>query len=67
MRVEDKDAALADPEVQAAKSDAEALLGERGRVLLRKSGTEPVIRVMCEADDRELCEKVVDMIAEKIK
>ena len=67
VRVEDKDAALADPEVQAAKADAEALLGERGRVLLRKSGTEPVIRVMCEADDRELCEKVVDMIAEKIK
>ncbi len=67
IRVADKDAALNNPEVLKAKADAEALLADRGRLLIRKSGTEPVIRVMCEAESKELCEKVVSMIAEKIK
>ncbi len=39
------------PEVQAAVADVEARLGDRGRVLLRPSGTEPLVRVMVEGDD----------------
>lgn len=67
IKVRDKDAVLADPEVKKAKADAEVLLAENGRLLLRKSGTEPVIRIMCEAKDKALCEIVIDRIAEKIK
>ena len=60
--VDDKDAALADAAVAAAEKKAAADLGERGRVLLRKSGTEPVLRVMAEAPTHEECERQVDAI-----
>lgn len=60
--VTDKDGALADPAVQAAVSAVEAELADNGRVLLRKSGTEPVLRVMAEADTHERCEQSVDRI-----
>ena len=62
VRVTDKDGTMADPDVIAAVENATELLGENGRVLLRKSGTEPVLRVMAEAASNELCEKMVDMI-----
>ena len=62
VKVDLKDETLADPAVQAAVEAAAARLGENGRVLLRKSGTEPVLRVMAEAGTPEECEENVDAI-----
>ena len=62
VKVDDKDGTMKDPVVQAAVIQAEAELGDTGRVLLRKSGTEPVLRVMSEALKAEDCEKQVDAI-----
>ena len=62
VRVDDKDATLNDPAVQKAVEDCTASLGESGRVLLRKSGTEPVLRVMAEAGSDAICETHVDAI-----
>ena len=67
VRVQDKDAALGDPDVQAAVQAAEDKLGDTGRVLLRKSGTEPVLRVMAEALDHDACEEAVDGIIAAMK
>ena len=55
--VKDKDETMNDPRVQAEVKAAEERLGNSGRVLLRKSGTEPVLRVMAEATTAETCEK----------
>ena len=66
IKVADKDAVLSDVDVLNAKKECEKLLEDKGRVLLRKSGTEPVIRVMCEAETDELCQKAVNLIADKI-
>ena len=52
--------------VQRAIREAETRLGRAGRVLIRKSGTEPLIRVMAEGDDSKLVAKVVDQIIEAI-
>jgi phosphoglucosamine mutase len=60
--VKDKDETMNDPRVQAEVKAAEERLGNSGRVLLRKSGTEPVLRVMAEATTAEACEKEVDAI-----
>ena len=62
VRVDDKDGTLADAAVQAAVDVCTEELGDSGRVLLRKSGTEPVLRVMAEAGSPEECEKQVDRI-----
>lgn len=62
VRVADKAASLADAEVQAAIAAADDELGEDGRILVRQSGTEPVIRVMAEAPTIALCEEKVDAI-----
>ncbi len=60
--VDDKDATLECAEVKAAVAEVEAKLGTEGRVLLRKSGTEPVLRVMVEALTYEKCGESVDYI-----
>ena len=65
--VDDKDATLEDPAVMLAVDAATAELGDNGRVLLRKSGTEPVLRVMAEAGSDEECERHVDAIIESMK
>jgi phosphoglucosamine mutase len=53
---------LENPEVKSAIADAEKRLNGSGRLLVRSSGTEPVIRVMGEGDDRIVVEEVVDSI-----
>ncbi|QRM56581.1 phosphoglucosamine mutase [Sinorhizobium sp. BG8] len=57
---------LEDPTVRAAIADAESELASNGRLLIRPSGTEPLIRVMAEGDDRELVERVVDELVSVI-
>lgn len=65
--VDDKDGTLTDPAVKAAVAEQERTLGERGRVLLRKSGTEPVLRVMAEAADNAECERSVDAMIDAMR
>ena len=60
VRVDDKKLVTENVKVQEKKKEIEEKLGEDGRILLRESGTEPVIRVMVEAATDELCEQYVD-------
>ena len=67
VRVKSKPEAQNDPDVQAAVAAVADALGDEGRILVRESGTEPVIRVMVEAGSDETCEKYVDQVIEVIK
>ena len=67
VRVADKAIAQADPDVQAAVSEIAARLGDSGRILVRESGTEPLIRVMVEAQSKEICEEYVDYVVDTIR
>ncbi len=67
VRVHDKQAAQDDPLVQAETAKVAEALGSDGRILLRQSGTEPVVRVMVEAATQELCTKYVDQVIEVMK
>jgi phosphoglucosamine mutase len=58
---------LDNPAVQAVIAEAEASLAGKGRLVIRPSGTEPVIRVMAEGDDRAQVEQVVDAICEAVR
>ena len=67
VQVDDKDGTLNDPVVQAAVKAAEAKLSGNGRVLLRKSGTEPVLRVMAEAREKMACEEAVNTMIDAMR
>ena len=67
IRVANKANAQEDEDVQAAVAEVAAALGDSGRILVRESGTEPVIRVMVEAEDHDTCEKYVDQVLEVIR
>ena len=67
VRVNSKPMAQNDPDVQAAVSHVAEELGDTGRILVRESGTEPVIRVMVEAESDDICEKYVDDVIDVIK
>ena len=67
VRVKDKKTALDNATVQAAVEKTAEELGTDGRILVRESGTEPVIRVMVEAASDEICEKYVDSVVKVIE
>ena len=67
LRVKSKADVMADSEVLAAKENVNKLIDGNGRALLRESGTEPVIRIMIEAETKELCEEYAEMIAKVIR
>jgi len=67
VRVTDKKVAQADPDVQAAVAEIAVKLGDSGRILVRESGTEPVVRVMVEAATPEICREYVDYVVETVK
>ena len=66
VRVHSKPEAQNDPAVQAAVAAVADALGDTGRILVRESGTEPVIRVMVEAPTKEACQKYVDSVVDVI-
>ena len=67
VRVTDKKAAQDDADVQAAVKAVTEALGDTGRILVRESGTEPLLRVMVEAETEEVCRKYVDQVVDVVK
>lgn len=67
VRVLDKVAAQADEDVQATVQRVADELGDAGRILVRESGTEPLLRVMVEAESEELCRKYVDQVVDVVR
>jgi len=67
VRVDDKRAAMEDANVQAALQAAREALGSDGRILLRRSGTEPVVRVMSEAAEHDRAAQAVDSVVRMLK
>ena len=67
LRVKDKDVVLEDREVRDLCDSIEKEIDGKGRILLRKSGTEPLIRIMAECEDEKQCEAYVQSIAQKIR
>ena len=67
IRVKDKALAQADAKVREAVEAVAARLGDSGRILVRESGTEPLVRVMVEAESKEICDAYVDEVIAVIK
>lgn len=67
VRVKDKAEAQNDPDVQKAVKEVEEALGDSGRILVRESGTEPLVRVMVEAKSDEICHEYVLKVVNTIK
>ena len=67
IRVHSKPEAQNDPDVQAAVQAVADKLGDSGRILVRESGTEPVIRVMVEAETDDICHQYVDSVIDVIR
>ena len=67
VRVKDKKAAQEDPDVEKAVEAVGEKLGRSGRILVRESGTEPLIRVMVEAPSEETCREYVNKVVDVIK
>ncbi len=67
VKVKDKVAAREDADVQRAAKEVTEALGDAGRLLLRESGTEPLVRVMVEAETDEMCRENVDRIVQVLK
>ncbi|BDP74267.1 TPA: phosphoglucosamine mutase [Enterococcus faecium] len=67
VRVKDKTEAQNDPDMQNAVKAVADKLGNSGRILVRESGTELVVRVMVEAATEEICKQYVDSVVSVIK
>ena len=67
IRVEDKAAVREDEAIKEKVAEITKKLSDSGRILLRESGTEPLIRVMVEAESEEICHTYVDEVIELIK
>ena len=66
VQVADKHALDGNEAIERAVADASAELGDDGRILVRPSGTEPVVRVMVEASDHETAQRYADAVAEVV-
>ena len=67
VRVTDKSVVLEDADIKAVADEVSKTLGDEGRLLLRPSGTEPLIRVMVEAKTKEICEEMVEKVVKAIE
>ncbi len=67
VKVGDKNGALSDADVAKAVKSAEKKLGSGGRILVRASGTEPLVRVMVEAESQQVCKELADSVVSVIK
>lgn len=67
VKVADKEKAMSDPELMQLIKEVESELADDGRVLVRKSGTEPIVRVMVEADTQEKCNEKADRIVKYLE
>ena len=67
VKVKDKGAAQNDPDVKAAVEEAAEALGTSGRILVRESGTEPLVRVMVEAENEDVCRTYVNKVIDVMK
>ena len=67
VKVKNKKEAKTDPDVIKAEEEITSILGDNGRILIRESGTEPVLRVMAEAKDDEICKTCVNQVVDILK
>jgi len=66
MRIRDKSKIMGSPKLAEAVAEAQSMLSGKGRMLLRPSGTEPLVRIFVESRDTDLMNKTADMLEERI-